>query len=581
MCGIVAVLCKDNNSESLALESLERLEYRGYDSFGYFSENMDTPRKFVGAISKNKVHEAEINPSKLTIAHTRWATHGVVSERNSHPHTSMNRECTIVHNGVVSNYKEIKANLENQNYTFYSETDTEVIANLVEYIFYNQTKNPISVLNRLRLQLEGEFALCIHMKEYPNSIFALTKESPLHIGKSENKYMFASDEIALRGFCNVYSTIHNEDIHQILISENGNLESRVYSEHPNDLKDWRKLQAFESADVLKESESFFLKEMREIPKAISNSLSVDVSSLTDTHNSDIVLTGCGSAYYAAQIGSYLRVMNDRLIARTLAFPADEITNAYKTQNGDVMVCISQSGETYDTIAPAKKHDRVVSISNSEHSTLAKHSNHHIFQEIGPERCVLSTKSIVSQCVILHRAFLPHSTEIYELPKIWADVFDSNFLKSIESLAEVVKSDSIDNFFHVGRGIFSPIAYENALKLKEVTYTHAEGMAAGFFKHGTLSLIDSRFVVFAHLPSTDEKELYELTQANISEIKARDGRVYTIGHDDTCTFNLPNISKSVNPILHLGFGQYFAYYLATALGRDVDKPRFLAKSVTVR
>ncbi len=581
MCGIVAVLCNNENAEYAALESLKRLEYRGYDSFGYFSENMDTPRKFVGAISKNTVHEAEINPSRITIAHTRWATHGVVSERNSHPHTSMNKFCTIVHNGVVSNYKELKANLENKNYTFYSETDTEVIANLVEYIFYTQTKNPIYILNQLRLQLEGEFALCVYIKEHPNSIFAITKESPLHIGKSENKYMFASDEIALRGFCNVYSTIQSEEIHQIRISKNGILDSRIHSGNPNVLKDWRKLQAFESTDVLKESESFFLEEMKEIPKAITNSLSIDVSSLTDTHNSDIVLTGCGSAYYAAQIGSYLRVMNDRLIARTLAFPADEITNAYKVQNEDVLVCISQSGETYDTIAPAKKYDPVISISNSEHSTLAKYSNHHIFQDIGPERCVLSTKSIVSQCVILHRAFLPRNTEIHNLPAVWTNTFDDVLLESIQSLVNGIHTQNIDNFFHVGRGIFSPIAYENALKLKEVTYAHAEGMAAGFFKHGTLSLIDSRFVVFAHLPSTDEKELYELTQANISEIKARDGQVYTIGHDDTCTFQLPNISKSVNPILHLGFGQYFAYYLATALCRDVDKPRFLAKSVTVR
>lgn len=582
MCGIVSTICVRGGSELIAIEALKRLEYRGYDSFGYFSSNLEYPRKFLGAISDFKI-ESSLNPhSSITLAHTRWATHGGVSDSNCHPHVSMNGDCILVHNGVISNYDILKSELRDKGYTFYGKTDSEVVVNLIEAelraLLASQLSKdvlyaPESIVKNVCARLEGEFALCIYMPLWKDSIFAISRNSPLVLGRSDNTMMLASDEIALRDFCDEYISVPQDEVVSI---HRGAMSLIALTPK---YQFWQELESYKGVGSLGCGESFFLKEMKEIPEAIQHSLEADTTALATTKDRDIVLTGCGSAYYAAQIGMCIRRMNPDVLSRTLALPADELEHMYKMQADDMLVCVSQSGETYDTIAPARHWDHTISITNSENSTLSKLSETHIYQNIGPERCVLSTKSIVSQCVILHKAFLPQCVAIYNLPEVWQNCFNADLLKRIAQLA--VKHSETQNYFHIGRGVFSPVAYENALKLKEVTYVHAEGMSAGFFKHGTLSLIDERFITFAHLPSKDESELYALTKANISEIKARNGTVVTVGHDASCDFKLPNIAPSVNPILHLGFGQYYAYFLAKHLGRDVDKPRHLAKSVTVR
>ncbi len=582
MCGIVSVICVRESSDTIAIEALKRLEYRGYDSFGYFNPSLDVPQKYLGAISDFSLHDS-LNPSStVTLAHTRWATHGKVAEKNSHPHISMNGDCILVHNGVVSNYEFLKSELQSKGYTFYGDTDSEVVANLIEAELRTALVNhprkdviyaPNELIKRVCNRLEGEFALCVYMPLWKNSIFAISRESPLVLGRSNHTMMFASDEIALRDFCDEYIPVPQDEVVSIHQGAMSLIALTPKYQH------WQQLEGYEDADILERGESFFLKEMKEVPEAIQHSLKADTLALATAKDRDIILTGCGSAYYAAQIGMCFRRMNPDVLSRTLAFPADELEHIYKMQASDMLVCVSQSGETYDTIAPARHWENTVSITNSENSTLSKISETHVYQNIGAERCVLSTKSIVSQCVILHKAFLPQCVSIYNLPEVWRSCFNADLLKLVDQLA--VKHSAIQNFFHIGRGVFSSVAYENALKLKEVTYVHAEGMSAGFFKHGTLSLIDERFVTFAHLPSRDESDLYALTKANISEIEARNGVIVTVGHDASCDFELPNIAPSVNPILHLGFGQYYAYFLAKHLGRDVDKPRHLAKSVTVR
>ena len=584
MCGIVSTICIRESSDSTALRALKRLSYRGYDSFGYFNTNLARPLKYIGAISDSNF-DGTLDPlSRITLAHTRWATHGEVSESNSHPHMSMNGDCVLVHNGVISNFDALRVELENKGYSFCGETDSEVVANLIEAELRTALAEPLTkdishapekLIKKVCNRLEGEFALCIYMPLWRNSVFAICKNSPLVLGRSKEVMMLASDEIALRGFCDEYIQVPQNEVSSI---HRGCMTLIALTPEP---RDWEPLDDYEAV-TLHEGGSFFFKEMQEIPEAIQRSLEADTTALAAPHLQDVVLTGCGSAYYASQIGLCFRKMNPDTLSRTLAFPADELPYMYALQPDDTLVCVSQSGETYDTIAPARGWGRVVSITNSQNSTLSRLSNAHVFQNIGEERCVLSTKSIVSQCIILHRAFLPGHMSVHRLPDIWRLCFNKKMLRRIERLARKYICSDIQNYFHVGRGIYSPVAHENALKLKEVSYVHAEGMSAGFFKHGTLSLIDERFVTFAHLPSaSNTPELYALTKANISEIEARDGVVVTIGHDKSCDFELPDIAPSVNPLLHLGFGQYYAYYLAKHLGRPLDRPRHLAKSVTVR
>ena len=344
-----------------------------------------------------------------------------------------------------------------------------------------------------------------------------------------------------------------------------------------------KVKAEKEEDSLRHFPNYMWKEMHEIPKALRSVCDLDLKWIkSELQDKSIMLTGCGSAYYVAEMGLYLRQMVDSK-SQTHCIQADEIEHKANLKALKTLVCISQSGETFDTLEPAKavlqQGNTVVGITNVGHSTLAKISTHSVIQHAGTERCVLSTKSIVSQFGILYRLFVKKD-KLRELPQVWESTFTSKVLHRLETYASLYKDT--DHFFHIGRGIYYPIALENALKLKEVTYCHAEGMGAGFFKHGTLSLIDDRFLVFAHLPSPEtDQELYDLTQANISEIRSRNGRVITVGHDVSCDIELVHIDRYINPILHLGVGQYFAYYLAMTLGRNVDQPRSLAKSVTVR
>jgi glucosamine--fructose-6-phosphate aminotransferase (isomerizing) len=542
MCGIVGVVSLNKGSDKIALDSLRKLEYRGYDSFGFVNEAL-SPKKHIGAISKTNFQEDLDARSKVTIAHTRWATHGVVNLENTHPHCSMDKSFFVVHNGVISNYAHWKRILGACGYKFYGDTDTEIVANLLHFLSLTYD-TPMLILRELRNCLEGEYALCMYSpKIWGERIYVMKKKSPLVFGHSEDLAIVSSDPSALSPHFSTYVDLQDNEI--LCISE----------------------------DSLSISIQLFLN--RESMDFSNRYLTIDVLESDDG-------TGCGSAYYAAEIGLYLRHMYSPSSV-TMCVQADEIERRIDLSTIKNLVCISQSGETYDTLEPARAvieyGNRVIGVTNVKTSALAKLSTFPVIQNAGVERCVLSTKSIVSQCAALYKMFTQRD-DLFSFSNVWNETFTKDLLDKIEAYAFDFLGK--DHFFHIGRGVFYPIALENALKLKEVTYCHAEGMGAGFFKHGTLSLIDDRFVTFAHLPLRDhDEELYDLTLANIAEIKSRWGKVVTVGHDSSCDICLPNTHRYLNPLLHLGVGQYFAYYLAIAMGRDVDQPRSLAKSVTVR
>lgn len=590
MCGIVASVEIQGSSDSIALEALRKLEYRGYDSFG-FKNNIDEPSKFVGAISKVDFSDA-LNPnSKLTIAHTRWATHGVVSEVNTHPHQSHNKLFAVVHNGVITNFKDVMSTLSKAGISpCVSSTDTEVISQLLEYVYgvlVNKTSF-VDIVSNALLALEGEFAICITSPLWPNEVVCTKHKSPLVAGLLSKSAMISSDQNALPTKFGQCIELRDFEILHLALERGLFIQPNLYYRDRDcalklDTR-FRFIQRDQAHldSSLGDSPNYMWREMQEIPKSLEVANSIDLSSecMNLTKKTPIFI-GCGSAYYVAQIGNKYKVDSE---SRALVFQADEFSEMYTPQESDLLVCISQSGETYDTLEPARTHlDRggeVLSITNRKASTLAKISSQSVYQDIGIEHCVLATKSVVSQCAILYRLFSKEKVSLSRLSRVWLHYFRDVNLNHIQVIAK--SCVGTDNFFFVGRGVYLPVAFECALKFKEVTYCHAEGMGGGFFKHGTLSLIDDRFIVFAHIPSKElSPQAHALMEANVSEIECRNGRVIRIGVDEDCDIRIPNVSKHLNPLLHLGVGQYLAYFLAQELGRDVDQPRFLAKSVTVR
>ena len=592
MCGIIGVISHLGCSEYLALESLKHLEYRGYDSFGLVSTRDFVAKKQVGPVSKaNLVLDKE---SRLTIAHTRWATHGKVSIENTHPHSSHQSRFHIVHNGVISNFESLKHFLMSKGFKFYGQTDSEVVVNLLEYLELNEF-NPLEesreqLLSKLVKRLEGEYAIAILGRDWGDSIYAIKNKSPLVFALKDNLAFIASDELPLVEHFEQFYEL--DDLQILALKREGTIQAHVCSSqeplnslHITPQKITKSIEGMELGDA----PNFMWKEMQDIPKALEEACKLDVSFVRESlRDSRVVLTGCGSAFYAAQIGHIFRKIAQPT-SQTLSFAADEIASIYTFSEFDVALGISQSGETYDTLEPLRelklKNQKVACITNVSNSSLYKLSDYPLFQNAGVERCVLSTKSILSQCAILYRLFGDETLEgknLEILALTWQHIFKKERLNKIESIAHQVVELGIDNLFFIGRGLLNPIAFENALKVKEVTYIHAEGMGAGFFKHGTLSLIDERFITFAHLPNKDcFPDLYDLTQANIQEIQARGGYVITIGSNADCDITFPCIEGAIDALIHLGVGQYLAYFIALRLGRNVDQPRSLAKSVTVR
>ena len=610
MCGIVG-LVSDSLEFKKAFMALQSLEYRGYDSFGFgaLKEGKISTIKKEGPISETKVDEfSDLFSSKTIIGHTRWATHGSVTQNNSHPHLSSNKTVGIVHNGVIANFSNLVG--KNPQWVLKSETDTEVAANVISDALARYQGNLKDALKSTLEVLEGEFAISGIIEGHADSIFAIKRKSPLAVGRFKGALVLASDRTAFRQFSSSMDILYLED-ESILIHANGS--TKIYQIADNELVECN--LDFEN-EILEDQEigldgypHYMLKEINEANKAVVNIYNnineTKKSIINEMLLSDISMTGSGSAYYVTMIGQYFfSNIGGRYVP---VHPSDEYLNVKKLSRRDFIISVSQSGETFDTLevirAANKNKAGILSINNVKKCSMEKLADFPIYQDAGKEICVLSTKSIISQVAALYLFAVEmglrtgnisekeYSSLLVDYEKVTEilQLIISNYSDEIKKIA--FDNCNIEHWFFIGRGAHYPVALESALKFKEVSYLHAEAMPAGFFKHGTISLIDEKFFTVVFLPSqVNDKEMYQATIDNIHEIRARGGNVIGIGHQipertiDKLFYqyiSLPDINRHLNIILQLTVGQLLAYYSAVALNRNIDKPRALAKSVTVR
>lgn len=607
MCGIVGFVGEEKAAPIL-IEGLRRLEYRGYDSAGIaVSNNGVTVIKEKGRIDNLQVEVDKENPQgtkgTIGIGHTRWATHGVPDKSNAHPHTSMNSVVTLVHNGIIENYIELKNDLISKGYEFKSQTDTEVIAQLYDYLFDGDALN---TLIKTAKKLEGSYAVAMLVKGYDNTVFAMKKDSPLIIGKGENQNYLASDIPAILPYTRDCYIVNDNEF--IEISKD---EIKVYDkngdEKPCEIKTIN--LSIESAE--KSGYDYFMaKEIFEQPKAVRDTVSPLIK------NGKIILpfefpenfiknlkriyiVACGSAYHVGMVAKY--VIED--LAR---IPVTvDIASEFRYRNpiiekGDLCIFVSQSGETADTLASLREAKSrgafTLSIVNVLYSTIARESDGVIYTNAGAEIAVATTKAYSAQLGVSYvlAGHLAREKGLID------DEYVKNFTDEIISLSDKIKdsleSDEIterlsklvakkEHIFFIGRGIDYPLCLEGSLKLKEISYIHCEGYGAGELKHGTISLIEEGTVVVAI--ATDDS-LYGKMISNIKEVKARGAYVIVVVKESTEGIDeivdeviyIPNASRYLTPSLTVVPLQLLAYHTTVQKGLDVDKPRNLAKSVTV-
>jgi glutamine---fructose-6-phosphate transaminase (isomerizing) len=611
MCGVVGAIYKktDSNAVDYMLTGLKRLEYRGYDSSGICILK-DNDFKIIRAVGKIKELEDKI-PSKgfdsnLGIGHTRWATHGKVSEQNAHPHISGN--VVIVHNGIIENYSELKDELLSLGRSFSSETDTEIIAHLLD-LHYSKTNDPIKSIIKTINKLRGMFSLGIVFKDKSESIFSVKQGTPLVLGKASGSSYIASDVYPLVDYAETYVFLDDYEIAEI---EADNIN--IY-----DLKGKKIDKVFVKLDINSHDISmggyryYMEKEIHEQPEVIVNTIQDRISPNRDeVIFSDIPLDldkikkikriyiiACGTAWHAGLIGKYFIEKYSRIPVEVDV--ASEFRYRDPIVSEDVLtILISQSGETADTLAAGReakqKGSFVLSICNKPNSTMHRESSFTIFTHAGPEIGVAATKSFTAQVTVLLLFSIYMGDILGVLNKDQIKQILDELVKIPFKMETVLKSSNLisdvfndytkfKTFLFIGRGIHYPVALEGALKLKEITYLHAEGYAAGELKHGPIALVDNDLALISVCP---KDKLYEKSISNIEEVSARGGTVVAIGTEgdkrlskiSTCFLALPDISHDLTPLLEIIPLQILAMNLAIKKGTDVDKPRNLAKSVTV-
>jgi glucosamine--fructose-6-phosphate aminotransferase (isomerizing) len=619
MCGIAGITRggKDGGALRMTVDALKRLEYRGYDSFGVSvfcpaeapgAAGTLVTKKSIGSVSERdaKGFFSEAPDGASAIAHTRWATHGGVTEANAHPHVSNDGAFSLVHNGVIENHRELRKKLEHSGVVFSSETDTEVIVHLIASL-YAKTKDAREALRQAVRELQGEYAIVFVTTHEPGKLFAAKHKSPLAFARADGTTVVASDQRAIGPLSSDITFLEDGDVAVLTpeiaelfhIDANGAL-SRVERESV------RVPWSGEDGGLFGYPH-YMLKEIHEIPTASRTVFSIARETLdapvADMQDKTLSITGAGSSFYVSQIGQYY--FNDLAGVYARVHPSDEMLALAPFSARDHLIAVSQSGETFDTMevmrAAKDRGAKVTAINNVLGSSSQRLADFPVFQGSGTEVCVLSTKSIVSQALILYRLakLLGLARGVLspdDEARLSADerrflaALEPFFAESEEKIREIGSRNSVvENWFFIGRGIHYPVAMESALKFKEVSYRHAEGMPAGFFKHGTISLIDDRFYTMAFLPNDEsDPEHFKLTLSNISEIHARGGRVIAVGHSPREAvgevydyIRLPSVNEHLDPLFELIAGELLAYYCAVALGRNIDKPRALAKAVTVR
>ena len=606
MCGIIGIIGKDSVSDRI-LEGLKRLEYRGYDSAGIATlVNGDIERRRAEGKLINLANRLVEQPlaGDVGIGHTRWATHGVPTENNAHPHTD--GKVAVVHNGIIENYQEIKAELSAKGRSFATDTDTEVVVHLVSD-FLDQGKTPREAVAATLHRIEGAFALVIMIAGHHDVIFGARRGTPLAVGLGEGEMYLGSDAMALSHLTN--KLIYLEEGDWVELTREG---VQVRDEHDNDVTRETKLSAVSGAMMGKGNYNHFMqKEIFEQPAVIGDTLHAFINPATRTIKlpempfsfddvSRLTIVACGTSFYAGMVAKHW-------IERYAGLGVDvDIASEFRYRRpplpkGGVALFISQSGETLDTLAALRyaksKGQKIVSIVNVAESTIARESDAVLLTYAGPEIGVASTKAFTTQLTVLaclavtigrDNGTLSKDEEaaivnaLTELPKHAAEVLHHD--DAIRELAINI-ADARD-VLYIGRGLGYPIAMEGALKLKEISYIHAEGYAAGEMKHGPIALIDQSVPIIVIAPSD---ELFEKTASNMQEAAARGGRVIflsdaqglaKLGDIASATVELPKVADFVAPILYTIPVQMLAYHVAVHEGTDVDQPRNLAKSVTV-
>lgn len=605
MCGIVGYVGKQNCTDIL-INSLSKLEYRGYDSAGIaiFENGEIKVAKSKGRLTDlEEKMKTEGRPSgNAGIGHTRWATHGEPSDVNSHPHSGA--DVTIVHNGIIENYKKLKEFLVNEGRVFLSETDTEVVAQLISYYYDG---DPVKAIINATKELEGSFALGVIFRDFTDTIFAVRRESPLIVGVGEGESFIASDVPAILQYTKNYYLLEPNEI-AVLSSYSTKIYDTHYKAIDKELKtaDWD-MDAAEKQGY----EHFMLKEIHEQPVAIKTTVASritdglpDLEECSITHEKlnsfkNIFVVACGTAMHAGVVGKYI-------IEKLARVPVIvDIASEFRYRDpivgeGDLVIIISQSGETADSLAAmrlAKNNGaKTLAIVNAKGSSIAREADMLIYTHAGPEIAVASTKAYMVQIAVMYlfafelalaKGMISESecrrlvAELQKTPDIIAAMLE-DIADSQHAASELINADSL---LYIGRGLDYALSMEGSLKLKEISYIHSESYAAGELKHGTISLISENMPVIAVVTQPD---LAQKTVSNIKEVKARGAYVILVCAEDInideeaydIRIDVPAAESILMPMPAVVPLQLIAYYTSVLRGNDVDKPRNLAKSVTV-
>jgi glucosamine--fructose-6-phosphate aminotransferase (isomerizing) len=609
MCGIVGYIGK-RPAVGIIIDGLKDLEYRGYDSAGIALLDNKNQAGFVikqaGRVEglEKLILDSQVPASSVGVGHTRWATHGLPTTINAHPQFNTAKTIFVVHNGIIENYLELKSFLITKKYKFISQTDTEVVPQLIDY-YYRKTKSLDRAFEETIKSIKGAYAIVMASTYQPDKLYVAKLSSPLVIGVGKNEYIIASDPTPIMQYTK--EVVYLEDFEIAVIDRHGyrikHIEKDINVERKAELLD---------LDVSKASmgdfPTYMLKEIFEAPQTIMSATLGRVRLETNTVKlgglesvegqlkfiDRIVIVACGTSSYAGLLGEYL-------IEEIAGIPVEvQLSSEFKYRHepfsrSTALIAISQSGETADTIAALKKVDDYgvlkLGIVNVVGSTIARMTDAGVYTHAGPEYAVASTKAFIAQVVVLiqialmlagpNKLYRPLLKELIELPNKAQLVLDQ--APKIEQIAK--KYVNYRDFIFIGRNYDYPAALEGALKLKEISYIHAEGYAAGEMKHGPIAMIDKDFPTFA---LACDSPLIDKTYSNIEEIKARGGPVVAIANKGNTTIKklandiiyVPKSLEQTQAILEVIAMQLFAYYIASQKGLNVDKPRNLAKSVTV-
>ena len=605
MCGIVGYI-GDRDCTNVLVDCLEKLEYRGYDSAGIavLDQGVIKVSKCKGRLSnlRDKMEREGKPKGYVGIGHTRWATHGEPSDINSHPHG--NKRITIVHNGIIENYRQIKEFLISEGYSFVSETDTETVAKLIDYYY---SGDPLNAIIKVLSEIKGSYALGIMFRDFPDRIYAVRKDSPLIVGKGENENFIASDVPAIMKYTRNYYLLEQDEIAEIKKDQVSfyNLHREQIHKEVN-TADWD-VDAAEKGGY----EHFMLKEIHEQPTAFKTTVTPRITDgLPDfsaegfdiqrlSAYSKIYIVACGTAMHAGLVGKYVI---ERLARKPVSV---EIASEFRYMDPLIddtclMIAISQSGETADTraameLAKSRGAD-TMAIVNVKGSSIARDADMVIYTHAGPEISVASTKAYMVQVSVMYLlAFMlayangkitedeyrTYTEKLVSMPDVIEDTL------GLESQCQFVASKLLnaDSLLYIGRGLDYALSMEGSLKLKEISYIHSESYAAGELKHGTISLITEGMPVIA---VATQSSIIDKTISNIKEVKSRGAMVILVCSQDVVVedgvcdhiIRLPEADEFLMPMAAVVPLQLIAYYTAVLKGNDVDKPRNLAKSVTV-